>query len=189
MAKLTVPRRFTRPRTMPKNLYVTTVTTLTLGIILFIFSLLDLATAGFFLNVTGAGLTILHDATLLHLARRSTRHHPYPSTATTPSNPGADNDDDELEVDYFRPSASFANLAVLGSCIVVLLAGFAMTVFTMVGIADDGVAWGSPASMGTVVVQAVLDLVIAGLLGAVQMESFRMWRRGAHGGGYGQLAL
>lgn len=64
-----------------------------------------------------------------------------------------------------------------------------MTVFTMVGIADDGVAWGSPASMGTVVVQAVLDLVIAGLLGAVQLESFRMWRRRAGGGGYGQLAL
>lgn len=175
MAKLIVPPRFTRPRTMPKNLYVLTVTTLILSIILFIFALLDLATAGFFLNVTGAGITILHDATILHLARRQTSRHP---TAIN----------NEEEVDYFRPSASFANLAFLGSCIVVLLAGFAMTVWTIVGVADDEISWGTPASMGTVVVQAILDLVVAGLLGVVQVESFRMWRRG-YGGRYGQLAL
>lgn len=66
-----------------------------------------------------------------------------------------------------------------------------MTVWTMIGIAEDEISWGSPASMGTVVVQAILDLVIAGLLAVVQFESFKMWRRGSggYGGRYGQLAL
>lgn len=81
---------------------------------------------------------------------------------------------------------SFANLMFLGSCVVVLLACFAMTVYTLVFVADGEISWGS--NMGTVVVRAIFEVVGAGLCGAGQMENFKMWKMG-HGGRYGQLAL
>ncbi|KAH9061907.1 hypothetical protein EDB87DRAFT_1682576 [Lactarius vividus] len=60
---------------LPKPLYYTTLATLGLTTPVLVLALLDLGTVSFFLNIPAAGLTILHDATLLRIAARAAQYH------------------------------------------------------------------------------------------------------------------
>ncbi|THH14381.1 hypothetical protein EW146_g5938 [Bondarzewia mesenterica] len=130
---------------LPKPLYTLTIMTLVLSIALFVISMLDLGTVSFWLNVAASLIIILHDATLIHLARRARAN-------------------DHRTPDFFPPAASLANILVLGICAFVLLAGFAMTVFSAVFASDGEISWGTPTNMGTIIAQAAIAPVTAILL-------------------------
>ncbi|KAI0321311.1 hypothetical protein OF83DRAFT_1036887, partial [Amylostereum chailletii] len=120
---------------LPRPLFFLTLLTAAMSLIIFIVGMLDLGTAGFFLNVGGSVATLLHDVTLLFYAR-----HFNPNQ--TPI--------------FFPAAASSFNIMFLGVCAFVYMAGFAMTVFSTVFLSRGDISWGTPADMGTIVAQDVL---------------------------------
>jgi hypothetical protein len=120
---------------------------------------IDLGTVSFFLNIPAAGLTILHDATLLRMAARRRALAP---TLT----PGY----------YFDPAASGFNLCVLAACALMYFIGFGMTVFTGVFAQRGDISWETGTGMGTIVAQAALASLAGALLLVALFQSVRMRR-------------
>ncbi|KAH9037461.1 hypothetical protein EDB85DRAFT_1861343 [Lactarius pseudohatsudake] len=147
---------------LPKPLYYTTLATLGLSTPVLVLAFIDLGTVSFFLNIPAAGLTILHDATLLRMAAREARYHP--AVATTPG--------------YFDPVASGFNLCVLAACAFMYFLGFGMTVFTGVFAQRGDISWETGTGMGTIVAQAVLAPLVGTLLLVALFQSVRMRKLG-----------
>ncbi|KAA1474169.1 hypothetical protein DENSPDRAFT_840731 [Dentipellis sp. KUC8613] len=120
---------------LPRPLFALTLATLTLSAAIFVLAMLDLGTVSFWLNLTGGGVTILHDATLISLARRAARNE-------TPL--------------FFPPAASIMNILFLGVCAFIYTAGLAMTAYSAHFAASGEISWGTPAGMGTIIAQAVI---------------------------------
>ncbi|KAI0270523.1 hypothetical protein BC834DRAFT_861852 [Gloeopeniophorella convolvens] len=147
-----------RVHPLPQPLWNITLASLGVSVPILVLSFIDLGTVSFFLNLTASALTILHDATLIRMARRA-------APTITP--------------DYFDPAASGFNICMLLACAGMYAIGFGMTVFTAFFAERGDISWSTGTGMGTIVAQAVLAPVAAALLLLAAVYSFRMRRFGS----------
>ncbi|KAI0298476.1 hypothetical protein B0F90DRAFT_1732790 [Multifurca ochricompacta] len=164
---------------LPKPLYYTTLATLSLSIPVLVLAFMDLGTVSFFFNIPASGLTILHDATLLRMARRHHRHQPRLLGIVT-STP-------KYDYEYFDPVASGFNLCVLIVCSVLYFIGFGMTIFTAVFAERGDISWETGTGMGTIVAQAAFGPIVGALLLLALRYSIHMRKLGGHRHPYGQF--
>lgn len=146
--------------TIPKLLYYTTLATLGLSVLMLGLASIDLGTVSFFLNIPAAGLTILHDAMLLRMARRR---------VVAPGD----------NYYYFEPAASGFNICVLAACALMYFLGFCMTVFTGVFAQRGDISWETGTGMGTIVAQAALAPLTCALVLVAFFQSVRMRKLGS----------
>ena len=160
---------------LPAPLYYTTLATLGLSVPVLALALIDLGTVSFFLNIPAAGLTILHDATLLRMARRAALAPPPPDAHVVVAG-----------YYYFDPAASGFNVCVLAACALMYFAGFGMTVFSGIFAQRGDIGWETGTGMGTIVAQAALAPLVGALLLVALFQSIGM-RKPAGPRLYGQF--
>jgi len=156
-----MPSAYDRIVPLPRTLQLLTTATLLISAVDFVLGMLDLGTAGFFLNIAAAGFTFVHDLTIVLYARRL-----FPNQ--TPM--------------FFPPASSTINLMVLGACVLMYTAGFAMTVYSTIFVVSGDIGWGTPASAGTIIAQDVLASSCAILL---LYTAWWCWRARAVGRQFG----
>ncbi|KZV68620.1 hypothetical protein PENSPDRAFT_687077 [Peniophora sp. CONT] len=162
-----VASTFDRIVPLPRTLQLITVATFLMSLADFIIGMLDLGTAGFFLNVAAAGFTMVHDSTVVWYARRI-----YPNEKPT----------------FFPPAASPLNIMFLGACVFTYTVACGMLVWTSTAVfdADGTVNWGTPAGAGTVITQVILSGTCAAVLAYEALWCLRSRSEGRQYG-YGHL--
>ena len=175
---------FDRIVPLPRTLQLITVATFLMSLADFIIGMLDLGTAGFFLNVAAAGMagfnmhdmdgllsfisigfTMVHDMTVVWYARRI-----YPNEKPT----------------FFPPAAAPINILFLGACVFTYTVACGMLVWTSTAVFDGSVTWGTPAGRGTVVTQVILSGACAAVLAFEALWCLRSRSEGRQYG-YGHL--